>query len=157
MGWNYPGRQVIDSVKKTYNGKGRITLAVLKKLSNMVGNNILTPEMKEVVKSTRKQPGGDERLFMVAFVFNGKGEVLAGNINLEGEYIDKLKDESESIYRALLNLKIDVPALRKLSPDYFQDFSESDVFKFFVCFDISGRLTKMLSTCYADLEDTGNK
>ena len=88
----------------------------------MVGNNILTPEMKEVVKSTRKQPGGDERLFMVAFVFNGKGEVLAGNINLEGEYIDKLKDESESIYRALLNLKIDVPALRKLSPDYFQVF-----------------------------------
>ena len=157
MGWNYPGRQVIDSVKKTYNGKGRITLAVLKKLSNMVGNNILTPEMKEVVKSTRKQPGGDERLFMVAFVFNGKGEVLAGNINLEGEYIDKLKDESESIYRALLNLKIDVPALRKLSPDYFQDFSESDVFKFFVFFDISGRLTKMFSTCYADLEETCNK
>lgn len=94
---------------------------------------------------------------MVAFVFNGKGEVLAGNINLEGEYIDKLKDESESIYRALLNLKIDVPALRKLSPDYFQDFSESDVFKFFVFFDISGRLTKMFSTCYADLEETGNK
>ena len=33
----------------------------------------------------------------------------------------------------------------------------SDVFKFFVFFDISGRLTKMFSTCYADLEETGNK
>lgn len=37
---------------------------------------------------------------LLNIVFNGKGEVLAGNINLEGEYIDKLKDESELIYRA---------------------------------------------------------
>ena len=156
-GWNYPGYQVLDSVKETYKGRGRLMDVASKKLSNMVGNNILTPGMKEVVKSVRKQPGGEKRMFVVGFAFNGKGEVLAGNINLLGEYIDKLKDESESIYRALLNLKIDVPALKKLSPDYFQDFSESDVFKFFVFFVISGRLTKMFSTCYADLEETGNK
>lgn len=57
----------------------------------------------------------------------------------------------------MLNLKIDVPTLKKLSPDYFQDFSESDVFKSFIVFDISGRLAKTLSYCYADLEETDNK
>ena len=94
-------------------------------------------------------------MFLVDYAFNGKGEIVAGRVKLAGEY-KKYKREAKAIYRALSDLKIDVLALKKWSP-YFQDFSESDVFKQVLSFDVWGKMGKMLLELYVDLEETDNK
>ena len=119
----YPKGKKIDAVEHTC--KGHFVDSVFKKVTNIIGNGILTPEMKEVVKSVREHPKGNDRMFLVDYAFNGKGEIVAGRVKLAGEY-KKYKREAKAIYRALSDLKIDVLALKKWSP-YFQDFSESDV------------------------------
>lgn len=149
----YPKGKKIDAVEHTC--QGYFVDSVLKKVTNIIGNSILTPEMKEVVKSVREHPKGNDRMFLVHYAFNGKGEIVAGRVNLAGEY-KKYKREAKAIYRALLDLKIDVPALKKWSP-YFQDFSESDVFKQVLSFDVWGEMGKMFLEVYVDLEETGNK
>ena len=149
----YPKGKKIDAVEHTC--KGHFVDSVFKKLTNIIGNGILTPEMKEVVKSVREHPKGNDRMFLVDYAFNGKGEIVAGRVKLAGEY-KKYKREAKAIYRALSDLKIDVLALKKWSP-YFQDFSESDVFKQVLSFDVWGKMGKMLLELYVDLEETDNK
>ena len=152
----YPKRGKSAPVKETYRLKGPLVASTFQKLAAMVGNRILNPEMKEVVKSVRKQPDDGKSTFFVDFAFNGKGEIVDGSVRLTGEYKKKFKRDAEAIYKALLDLKIDVPALKKQIPN-FQDFSESDVFKSVVCFDISGPFVETFVYCYADLEETDNK